>query len=510
MKKFLAILLAAMMLLAVTAAYADYTITYPTTGINTDHTYEIYQIFTGDLSTNADGDPILSNVVWGQNAASTYTEGDAVSEEILNTLMGTSGSDQDKLTEIKKYVDLTGTAFRTLTKDPGTVTVPAGYYLIKDKDGTQADKHDAYTTYIVNVLNSLTISPKAVYPEVDKEVWDEVGDDDIYATGNDGWGESADHAINESFDFRLTAELPASTKYADYPTYKVTFVDTMSSGITFEQIDSVTVDGITVTDYTCTATAGQAGGSWELTIADLKTIVDPEDETKKVNLTDGAEIVVVYSAHLNENCEKFNASADATSNKNGVKLKYSNNPNAAGEGETPEDFVWLFTYTVNNTKYANTAADGNELAGAGFTLFNGETAVKLIDNEDGTYTVANQSLTEGVVTEMTTQANGIFNIIGLDAGTYTLKETTVPAGYNKMDDVTIVVSATHGEEADTHAEMELASTSTMDNDHVNKSGATLPETGGIGTTLFYLFGGLMAAGSALILVVRRRADADEE
>lgn len=503
MKKFLAILLAAMMLLAMTAAFADYTITYPTTGINTDHTYEIYQIFTGDLSTNEDSDPILSNVVWGQNAASAYTKGDEVSEDILNTLMGTSGSDQDKLTEIKKYVDLTGDAYKTLTKTEGTVTVPAGYYLIKDKDGSQADKHDAYTTYIVNVLNNLVITPKAVYPTVDKEVLDEAGDDDIYATGNDGWGESADHAINESFDFRLTATLPASTKYADYPTYKVTFVDTMSSGITFEQIDSVTVDGVAVTDYTCTATAGQAGGSWELVIADLKTI-------EGVDLTDGASIVVVYSAHLNENCEKFNASADATSNKNGVKLKYSNNPNAAGEGVTPEDFVWLFTYTVNNTKYANTAADGNELAGAGFTLYNGETAVKLIDNEDGTYTVANQSLTEGVVTEMTTQANGIFNIIGLDAGTYTLKETTVPAGYNKMDDVTIVVSATHGEEADTHAEMELASTSTMDNDHVNKSGATLPETGGIGTTLFYLFGGLMAAGSALILVVRRRADADEE
>ena len=87
----------------------------------------------------------------------------------------------------------------------------------------------------------------------------------------------------------------------------------------------------------------------------------------------------------------------------------------------------------------------------------------------------------------------------------------MPAGYNKVDDVTITISALHSENADAKAaSTTLDSNSKMNNDIINKSGATLPETGGIGTTLFYLLGGLMTAGSALILVVRRRADAEEE
>ena len=500
MKKFLAILLAAMMLLAMTAAFAEsaatFSITVPesTTGVN--HTYEVYQIFTGTL--NDDG-TILSEVTWGANG--TGTTGEAVADAVLTALTGTTGTDKEKLAVISTYVDLTSDPFTTVA-DGAAVTVPAGYYLIKDTDKSLDEAHDAYTTYIVYVCNNVTVAPKSVYPTVDKQVQDEVGDAETGST--DGWGESADHAINETFAFRLIATLPASEKYADYTTYTVTFNDTMSDGITFEEIVSVTVDGQTVTDYTCSATTGQAGGSWTLTIADLKTIAG-------VNLIDGADVVVVYNAHLNEDAQVDTESVTATANENSVYLTYSNNPNVAGEGKTPTDYVWVFTYTVENTKYANTAAAGHELAGAGFTLYSGDVAIKLIDNGDGTYTVADQAATEGFVTEMVTKTNGVFNIIGLDAGSYTLKETTVPDGYNKCEDKTIIITASHMEnEAENDAEMTLNTASTMANDIVNKSGATLPETGGIGTTLFYLLGGLMTAGSALILVVRRRADAEEE
>lgn len=111
---------------------------------------------------------------------------------------------------------------------------------------------------------------------------------------------------------------------------------------------------------------------------------------------------------------------------------------------------------------------------------------------------------------MITAADGVFNIIGLDHGVYTLKETTVPNGYNKMDDQTITITATHQEvDSGASAEMNLSAGSNMNNDIVNKSGATLPETGGIGTTIFYVLGGVMFAGAALMLVVRRKAEADE-
>lgn len=86
--------------------------------------------------------------------------------------------------------------------------------------------------------------------------------------------------------------------YKDYKEYAVTFNDTMSEGVTFESIDSVTVDGVKIdsSNYKCTATAGQKGGEWKLTIDDLKAITG-------VELTDGADVVVIYNAHLNEKAE---------------------------------------------------------------------------------------------------------------------------------------------------------------------------------------------------------------
>ena len=120
-------------------------------------------------------------------------------------------------------------------------------------------------------------------------------------------------------------------------------------------------------------------------------------------------------------------------------------------GKTPEDHVWLFTYVVNNTKYANTAEAGNELPGAGFTLYDqNDRVVPLWKDAAGNYIVAgttkpNDTYVDVENNEMITTANGTFNIIGLDHGTYTLKETTVPATYNPLDPVTITISADHKE-----------------------------------------------------------------
>ena len=373
---------------------------------------------------------------------------------------------------------------------------------------------------------------------MDKQVQDEVADAEKNGgeVNSDGWGESADHALFENFKFRLVATVPVNADYNDYPTYKLVFNDTMSKGITFVQIDSVKVNGIELktTDYVCTATAGQKGAgkvgenqdkpSWTLTIEDLKKVTK---ENTSIIVTDEIKVEVVYTAYLNEEAQVFNASATSTNNKNSVDLEYSNNPNANGMGKTPEDHVWLFTYVVNNTKYANTADEGKELEGAGFTLYYGDGSdnrvVKLMKKtletpdplEEGKfYVYEDQTVPTGYVAvennEMITTANGKFNIIGLDHGTYTLKETTVPATYNPLDPVTITISADHKEAAGgASASMELTATSTMNNKLVNKSGATLPETGGIGTTIFYVLGGMMFVGAALILVVRRKAEADE-
>lgn len=112
--------------------------------------------------------------------------------------------------------------------------------------------------------------------------------------------------------------------------------------------------------------------------------------------------------------------------------------------------------------------------------------------------------------EMKSAANGVFNIIGLYAGTYTLKETTTPDGYNKCEDIAITISATHKENANkTSADLTLTETN-GDNDIINNSGSTLPSTGGIGTTLFYLGGGCMVAVAGILLITKKRINKNAE
>lgn len=464
------------------------------------HTYEVYQIFTGDLYQDPDtNEDILSNVKWGSGIAGQKEDSDA--SDAARTLADSNGSDAEKIAAfLEKYT--LGKACGTLTYDEAEKNysisgLKPGYYLVKDKDNSLSGKDDAYTQYIVQVAKDVSMKPKSAKPTVDKQVRDEAEDAEDGAI--DGWGESADHAINESFQFKLKADFPADTNFAAYKTYKVVFNDTMSDGVTFESIESVTVDGIAVSDgYECTASAGQAGGSWKIAIDDIKSVVG-------VNLEDGAEVVVIYRAHLNENA-KVNRGSGATTNNNKVFLEYSNNPNAGGSGElgkTPEDYVWVFTYGVDNNKVD--ASDQKPLEGAGFRLYaaDGNTEIELVKDE--TISAYRPVKTGETAVEMKSGTDGAFNIVGLDTGSYILKETSVPAGYNKCDDVKFTIEAKHAEDADgASAETTLTSDSTVSNTIENKKGATLPKTGGIGTTIFYVLGTVLVVGAGILLAVKRR------
>ncbi len=494
MKKLFGLLLAVVMAFAMSVSvFADdatYTITLPDNG----HVYEIYQIFTGTYA--ADGS--LSNVKWGKNG--NGTAGEDVEEATLNSLKDVnSKSDTEKLTEIKKYAVIDAENVFATGKNK-KISVPAGYYLIKDVDGSQAGKDDAYTTYIVLVAGDVTVTPKTVKPTVDKQVWDE--DADAEEGHTNGWGESADHAINETFQFKLVATLPKDTDYAAYPKYTLKFTDTMSAGVTFEQIDSVTVGGVKIdaSKYNTTATNGQEGGSWELTIEDVKKID---------GITLGANditVEVLYSAHLNEKA-KVNATSGDTTNKNTVQLEYSNNPNASGNGElgkTPEDSVWVFTYEIDNTK-----VDENKqpLAGAGFKLYreDGVTEVELIYDE--TLQAYRPCKTgESPVEMKSASETGKFDIKGLDAGEYVLKETTTPSGYNTCEPIKVVIKAQHKENTEGNgAETKLTNEcQNMQNKVINRKGSSLPSTGGIGTTIFYVVGGILMAVAAILLITKKK------
>ena len=222
-------------------------------------------------------------------------------------------------------------------------------------------------------------------------------------------------------------------------------------------------------------------------------------------MNDGATITVTYTAHLNDKAA-VNSTSGSTDNKNKVQLQYSNNPrNSAYWGFTPESEVRVYTYQLNNTKYHDDDNENNKLEGAGFRLYSAETCndteeIKLKKNADGTY--SRYFGTEDGE-EMFSDDKGQFNVKGLDAGTYYLKETTPPTGYSACDKTKIVISATHDEH-----NVNLSGESNLNNKIINKKagGITLPSTGGIGTTLFYVVGGGLMVAAIVLLVTKKRME----
>lgn len=566
LKKVMALVIAAMMIASMAvSAYAANKITInQNTHDKAEHTYGAYQIFAGTVDEQ--DDTVLTNITWGAN----------VDESKLGTLATELNAlrDASTATPAPEFDDLTATSIpaafaaaigklesgddtataqaiaeslsKIITGDPTTGAYTTdyevyeidglddGYYLIQDtEDPTLTDSSDnsgAKTRYILKLVNDVTVTEKADAPSVDKEVKDEAGDKDTESLDADGWGETADHAINESFQFKLTATIPAETDLAKYEGgYKIVFTDTMSKGVTFESIESVKINSSSIPAYepattgdptpgyklSDNAVAGLEGqATWTLTIDDI-TVFNPV----KTAITAGndVEIEVIYNAHLNKDAKVYDEECEnEQANNNKVKLTYSNNPNAGGEGDTgdtPEDYVWVFTYKVDNTKYSESIDPTHYLADAGFTLKDSTGAVVKLVLDDDQYRPATAeeiaAAAANATWEMKSQSDGTFNIIGLDIGTYTLVETTVPAGFNKVADITIEIEAGHKENASTAgADLTFTKSENIDNSIVNKTGTVLPSTGGIGTTLFYVIGAILVLGAGVLLITRRRMNAN--
>lgn len=419
--------------------------------------YEIFQIFTGDLSGN-----VLSNVKWGKNG--TGTEGEAVASTVLDELTAVNnGTDVEQLAVIEKYANLNTTPYTTGAAE--TYTLPNGYYLVRNVAGSQEGEGQFYTLHVVKVVNgTLTIVPKGEAPEVEKEV------------------DKTDINIGDTVTFTLTATMPST--FEGYETYKVVFHDTMYKGLTFNEGSVVVnVEGFTTT------TGTDADGNTTITITNDNVLDD--------GVKAGATITVTYTATLNSD-----AIIGTEGNFNKVKLEYSNNPNTGMEGETgftPEDEKKVYTWDMEVLKYA----DGDEakvLEGVKFILLNAD-KTKIAKVADGKI-VSWDTYTEGMdvaAYELTTDVNGKISIDGLASGTYYLHETQELPGYNKLTgDVTVTVDNNDDGTYTTY----VAKVN-------NQSGATLPETGGMGTTMFYIFGAILMIGAAVLLITKRRMNMAE-
>ena len=529
MKKVIKKLLAALLAVAMVCAMAIPAFAYDTEeDLGKNHCYDAFQIFKGDVS---DDNTKISHVEWGSSIAhpneflaqltEDLTIGDKFEtsftpQEAAAVISQWSDSDNNSIAFARcvcNYVYSDGASTPVLQggHTNGFKLEEAGYYLIVDTSSFSSDANNdsyhAYNSFLLKVNKAhyhVQITPKVVKPTVEKEVYD--NDDNSSFGDNDGWGSSADHAINEEFKFRLIAKLPASEgrAYDYYKKYTVCFNDTLSNGISFDRLDKVEItngDGSTpqvidAANYTRTPNGSQF---FKLSIDDVKTCAPG------LNLNDGATITVTYTAHLNENAA-VNGSAE---NKNSVRLQYSNNPRPDGEylgytpNYTPESEVYVYTYQLNNTKYHDKAEKGNELKDVGFRLYSDadyKNEVELYQDGEFYYPIKNASNKQAV--EMKSAEDGTFNVKGLDAGTYYLKETKTPADYNPCDVPPVIIKANHkGNQVDLNGS--TLSTTIINN---KAGGITLPSTGGIGTTLFYVVGGGLMVAAIVLLVTKKRME----
>ena len=536
MKKVIKKLLAALLAVAMVCAMAIPAFAENSEGdVDSHHTYSAFQIFKGDVEGNNIKDFKISNVDWGSNIIN-YSD-DFLNKlreaDYIGPLFTNAKSAQEVLAVISQWHDsddysiafarfvchylYSNDANPTYVVRAGSnaLTIPeakAGYYLFVDTtDFSKDDSYHSYNSFLLMVTKgnwNVPITPKAEKPTVEKKVYD---NPDGTSTG--GFGSSADHAINEKFQFQLTATLPDSTNraYDYYDKYSVIFHDTLSNGITYDkddELDSVVIksNGNTynITDsskYTIDTTDLESQNSFVVNI-DVKACA----KDAGFDLNDGATITVTYTAHLNDKAY-VNTAGGSTNNINKVYLTYSNNPkDESSIGKTPESTpVYVYTYQLNNTKHQDTEK-GPALEGACFRLYSDEACTDQSEvqlyQKDGFYYPIKDVLGKEAV-EMKSAANGTFNVKGLDAGTYYLKEITPPDGYSACKVIPVTIKADHSRNDQVNLE---GSNLTNDIVNIKAGGITLPSTGGIGTTLFYVVGGGLMVAAIVLLVTKKRME----
>lgn len=491
-KKLASFILAFAMVAAIampSVVMADETYKLTLNNTTTGHTYEVYQIFSGKLTTK-DDKKILSDLEWG-----TGVKEDAYPDTTAKAKaegLKTADNAKDFAKELVDGKKLNSPTKTTISTQNTTIIdgLAPGYYLVKDTDKSLSEKADSYTSYILEVVGDATANLKSDVPSSEKKVKD-INDSKDAATGE--WQDAADWDIGDKVPFKIEGTLP--NNYDSYKKYTLKFHDQEENGLTFNE-DSVHVfiDNNEIKTGYIVVTKG---------LTDECTFEVVFDDLKSTEAHNGSVVRVEYTSTLNSD-----AKLGKPGNKNTMYMEFSNNPNSeqGGEtGKTPEDTVIVFTYKVT----VNKVNENNEnLGGATFTL-----EKKIKGNPDTWKEIAKVDGT----------ANYLFEFNGIDDGEYRLTETKAPDGYDKLaNPIYFTVSAGHVDGDDPHLEsltgninsgnignMKFASNvddGILSTTVQNKPGSSLPSTGGMGTTVLYVAGTLMIIAAAAFLVMKKKAE----
>ncbi|MCD7888455.1 MAG: isopeptide-forming domain-containing fimbrial protein [Oscillospiraceae bacterium] len=568
LKKLLSIVLAVAMVMSlavsVTATTYSITINNDTNG----YTYTAYQIFAGTLSddettlsnitwgsgvsitdesafynalaaviiTNASGDTLYPFTKNNQSGGDALTSAEEVAEMLAKYADDYAEEIANAFADFLVDGSYLGTS-TSLQYDSGSYSatgLEAGYYLVYNSS-VPSGTGTAYSAYIVQLVDDVQMDPKDSVPTLAKDI-DDINDS-TETTATTSTTDSADYDIGDDVPFTLTATI-GDDDYSKYDTYTLIFHDTLTSGLTIDTTSvkvmvgsaevnencytvgdvsytytSVDLSNVTSENYsdyftrsgtdpnytyTPAASYDDTGSttyykietsSFTVTISDTTSLKDTSGND--ITVTTGTAITVTYTAELNENA--------TYKEQNTAYLEYSNNPNDEDDyGTTTTGLTTVFNYTLTVNK---TDPDGTALEGAGFTLYkyNGSDYAKVGDEVTGT--------------DLTS-----FVWEGLDDGKYKLEKTTTPDGYNTMTPVEFYIVASHTEseitslkvtsDADGNNEIadwnETESSGTITVSIKNEKGSNLPETGGIGVTIFYVVGGILVLAATGVIVINRK------
>ena len=474
-RKLASLLLALVMVfaLATTAFAAEVETPTPATGTITvanpvkDQTYTAYKIFdvVYDDQNHYSYTIGSSNPWYDTVAAYAATEGNGLKLTQVNggdTYVVTTSngfSAPDFAAALKKAIN-NGKAGQKLSGDAGSVTVSGldlGYYFVASASGALCNLTTTNPTVTIHDKNDMPFEKKADKTNVD---------------------------VGQTVSYTITGKVP---DYTGFDTYTYTIEDTMSDGLTFDRGSlRVKVGGVVVSagDDTFKTTTQSINGR-----NDAPNYIKVDFFVKNFKIGDPIE--VTYNATVNEN-------AIAVVSNNKATLTYSNDPtNSENKTKTPEEIVKVYTSKIVIDKY-ETGKETTKLPNAQFVLY------KEVTSETGTSTLYYKWNADKKVewvadmkdaTVVKTDENGAATFGGLANGDYYLVETKAPAGYNQLTEPYKVTVA--GSDTDT---AKLSVTAKV----ANNTGALLPSTGGMGTTVFYVLGFVLVMGAVVLLITKKR------
>lgn len=512
----------------VTMAFAegDDTITITQNADNGNTKFKAYQIFKADV-VDKDGQKVVSNVAWASNQAEAAVLGvfkgesgsgisdastaqevaDYLSERIGDTSPTTVVKKGDLLNKIalavEKGVPADGNAFAAGT--PFTATHKGYYLFMTDTGSLKPSEKQTGTSPIFAVVggDAVTVAEKTDIPTVEKKV----RDDKLKSN----WADKADSQMGQNVEYQLTGTVAKNVDTFD--TYYYQFHDELSAGLTAEEASvKVTVDGAKIAADKYAVSYDQENGN------NLLTVTFDNLKSSGATVTPNSKIVVTYTAKLDP-AKAQNVVVGGEGNKNTVKLVYSNNPGHGSKGESVPDTVRDYTYALKLVKEDSADSDV-KLSGVKFTI-----QATGADEDTGTQYVQEDGSFGSTAHAFTTDDKGEISVKGLDAGTYTVKETHTLDGYNTLSDFTFTITATGLDQNEGTNTLQVTTSKngsdlvlnpSFENGTVNltvknKKGSGLPLTGLNGVTFTWIAGGaVLCIGVAHLIRSRKQAEESEQ